>query len=361
MPIPRDFNEEERFSIEKYNRFPLHFKGLHFVALGGVATSGQLQRWLQIHEPNPKRCFETITHLIGRGYIRKLAPAQLKTIKLSDNGKLRAGKYDVIFYLTVKGYSELKRHSIPRKNVETQADRIVDSAKFGNPAGVKLYRVLHELVLAESVLHWLEHYDFVWFKSENQMKSEFYTLYEKKRRAFKTSELPAHRAYADYELHMLDKVSGEFQTVECEVSIRMNDRQIDDKPSHFYWFCHSQKKADQIKRVTGGGAEVLNDIFSPLWVQEELISEYYLKNTKFEQQKRVLEQIKELGGVASTTALAEYGTKTKDYYRGKLEELHLWGWFRRQLRVWFPVVLAAETRAITLATRTTICKWMRKS
>lgn len=323
MLIRTDFNKEECRLIDIYNEFPPYLRAIHFAGIGGVCTAGQLFRFLQIHEPNEKECMRVILFLIGMGFISKL-PTKLQKRINSELTKNRGthGQH-IIFYLTLGGFNEIKRLSLPAKLAQNQSDRITQQVKFGLPRGIKLYRVLHELLVAESLLYWYERYHLIWIKTENQAKGEYYKLYQQKRRAFKLSEMPpAPTSYADYELYCLDRETGEFYTFSCEICIRMDKDQIRNKSNHYYWFCLTEIKARLINEITGSSPVVLDDLFSPQWVEGRLWGDYYTKNAKEFQQNRVFGIIEELGGVVSSRLLTAEGIKSLDYYRRKLEELH---------------------------------------
>lgn len=278
MPIYTHFNQEQCAIFAQYAQFPLHIKLLHLISLGGAATAGQAYRWMLYHEPDGKRCFKTITECIARGYVRKLAPWQLKKIKLNDSGTLRANPQAVIFYLTEKGLAEMARFCPPAaKDADPGAIKL-KHAKHGVPYGVRLSRTLHHLILVESVLYYINDHDFVWIKMEDELKSEFYRERERRKHARQYNLIPDYQPFPDYEIHVLDKQTGEYDTHRCEICVRMDDHQIAGKPGILNWFCYTEKKKAQIDRVLGARrAAVVGDVFAPAWTAEELNDLYYAK------------------------------------------------------------------------------------
>jgi hypothetical protein len=320
--------EESKEIIEYYSTcYPLTFKAMHFIGLGGVATAGQVFRWLNYHESDKKKCFLAITALMGKNLIRKLSRSQLKHTNQAEN--------EIIFFLTEKGFNELKKRCLRENGIRNEADLIINQVKYGSPTGIKLDRVNHELLVAESILYWLKDYDFIFIKTESDLLSEYYKSWHEEKKRYKKQSMgfspppgmeirnsPPGRSFSDYQIYMLQKEDGEFWYVNCEIVHKMTLTQIQKKTNVHVWFCNNQKVSNLIKSATNGTPIILDNLHEPPQVRDALQTQFYAKNITSDAQKAILMKIAQLGGVASCKLLAAMGIKKEAYYRNQLEQLY---------------------------------------
>ncbi len=328
MITEAEYNQDELRAIDYIDAFQLWVIALFFVCIVGQCSAEQLFRWLLEFEPNENKCLKAISELKGKCLINKLRRNALKILGLGDE--------IIIYFATELAQREMEKIVALPSIIQHPGLLMMEQFLFGEPTKHKLYRVWHQLLCAESILSLLIKNYFCWFLSEGQLqakKRRYNNQLIKDYNNDTTKPKPQiNHKTGDYEIQLLDKVTSDFKTFECEAVRTLTSNQIRKKPTNVKFYCLDYNEAKLVRMATKkDNVTVLTSdlFFEPRHVSITLKKEFYSKNTKITSQQETLELVHHLGGIVTVPLVTLHRQQKEDYCRAILEQLYEQGYLNK--------------------------------
>lgn len=221
-----------------------------------VMTAAQLFRW--IHRSDPGKSIEQIRDFVAELFRHKFIGKMTVKIPELQSKRIRIGE------------NELKTATVIFLNHACQSvleDHNKRFARFGQPSGVALDRIYHDLLVTEAVLFLSGNCDIGCLKSEDRIKSEL-----------RESNQTSSQSVPDFQICLIIRCSqnreATLKLVNGEVIVQSDAADISGKPEGIIFFTANQRAADLIKSLRREKVFLLGDVALPAFAEAHLRDAY---------------------------------------------------------------------------------------
>lgn len=311
VPLPK-LNISAELQLEMIQRkvkqrdlLPIYYKILRFLGEVGFATESQLIRYL-VKDDNTD---------IG---------SVKEQIKILFNQQL-IGSFSITTPPHL-GFGMLKIKTIYAKEKAREKVRttIAELAfgRYGKPVGENLKRVLHELIITESYIWYVEQGNkVIWFMTENELKSN---LGKKRWKEMKRDNLYFDGANhtGDFKICYVNLKTFNMDVRMGEAAVKYKKPQITAKPTRIDWFCISESQARMIEQITGAEPQILRKFLIEARQQaiEQLIETQgntettTITEAKYvRREQKIIQTLEAMGGCCTTDVLASVLKLSKSF------------------------------------------------